>query len=86
MEDHVIINLKAIKFHKNIAHHQGLIYARWFSFMDVTSTVFDSNEGVNDAALVYIDGPRFMRYINPKRKVLDKNGFMNNIFKVDRTS
>lgn len=32
--------------------------------MDVQETYFWANEGVNDAACVYIDGPPFLSYYN----------------------
>jgi hypothetical protein len=62
MEDNANITLRSTKFSKNLAHHQGLIYSRWYSYMNVANTIFDLNEGINDAALVYIDGPPFKKY------------------------
>jgi hypothetical protein len=72
------IDMNGVSFRNNTVLDRGLISTHHYSYFKLVSSEFIDNEGMWDAALVEIDGPRWLRYHVPnpdQSSVIDNKGY-----------
>lgn len=88
LKNECFINMERVHFNRNMAHDKALVSMRWNSFFSLADASFMGNRAVNSTALIYVDGPPFMRYYDDTKVktngLKDKDGFFRDVFTLKR--